>query len=69
MRRAGHIGGVFALAAFLASDAGASPSVGDGPEPATSRARPVASKGGTTDGRAPVRRVRDDLGGAPAKGR
>jgi len=59
--RAGHIGGVIALAAFLASDAGASPSAGDGPEPATRRARPVASKGGTADGRAPVRRVRDDL--------
>ncbi len=61
MRRAGHIGGVIAIAVWLASDAGASPSAGDGPEPATSRARPVASKGGIADGSAPVRRVRSDL--------
>src|SRR6185503_1866805 len=53
---------VIAIAAFLASDAGASPSAGDGPEPPGVRARPVADKGGSAgDGRAPVRRVRNDL--------
>ena len=61
MRRAGHIGGVIAIAACLASDAGASPSAGDGPEPPGARARPVVSKGGSADGRTPVRRVRSDL--------
>ena len=67
MRRVGHIGGVIAIAAFLASDAGASPSVGDGPEPPGSRARPVLDKGGSAgDGRAPVRRVRNDIVVSPA---
>ena len=59
---------MIALAAFLASDAGATPSAGDGPEPASRRARPVANKGGVSDSRPPVARVRSDLGWRASQG-
>ncbi|HEU5055214.1 MAG TPA: N-acetylmuramoyl-L-alanine amidase [Kofleriaceae bacterium] len=54
--------------AALARGAGASPSAGDGPEPPGARARPVASKGGIADGRAPVARLRSDLQGRASEG-